>query len=212
MPMSCARFRFQTGQKDVERLSAVHQLLRPGRGPGAPRVGASALNKASIVFICSLWEAYCEDLAEEAVAHITSTLLDPSELSEGTKHSLADSGIDPWDLAGEAWQVKLAEHVEIKVEKLNTPKTANIDNLFGTGAGMTGVSKGWKWQNSAPAKARKKLDELVSLRGALAHGQEDRAVSKAEVTDALVLVEHLVSATDAEVNVQVETLTGTPLF
>lgn len=212
MPKSAARKRFQNSQKDVNQLSALHQRLKPGPGPGAPKVGASALNRASIVFICSLWEAYCEDLAEEAVAHITSALTDPSVLSDGTKHSLATSCVEPWDLAGDAWQLKLAEHVKSKVEKLNTPKTENIDNLFSTGAGLSGVSKGWKWQNSTPAKARKKLDELVSLRGALAHGQEETAVLKSDVTDALALVEHLVSATDPEVNRQVDTLAGTPLF
>jgi len=212
MSMSAARKRFQSGQKDVKQLSALHQRLKPGPGPGAPKVGASALNKASIVFICSVWEAYCEDLADEAVTHITSTLTNPGKLSAGTKHSLATSGIQPWDLAGDAWRVKLGEHIKVKVEKLNTPKTENIDNLFSTGAGLTGVSRGWKWQNSTPAKARAKLDELVSLRGALAHGQEETAVLKSDVTEALALVEHLVAATDPEVNKQVKTLTATPLF
>ena len=36
--------------------------------------------------------------------HITATLTEPSELSSGTKHSLSESGIAVWDLAGDGWK------------------------------------------------------------------------------------------------------------
>lgn len=207
---SAAHKRFRTSQRDIDQLAALHDDLKPGNGPGAPKVGAGALNKASIIFICAVWEAYCEDLVE-ATSHVITHLTDPIKLSKGTRHSLTNSGVGPWDLAGNGWKVKLSEHIEAKAKKLNTPNSTNIDNLFSTGTGLAGVSNGWKWQNRTSEQARRQLNQLVSLRGALAHGQK-QTVQNSPVQKARILVEHLVDTTDTKVNEQVHELTGTRLF
>lgn len=108
---SQARAAFEENREDVERLMEIHGDLA-GDAPGRKR-GVEVLNKSAIVLMCAVWEAYCEDLAAEAVEHLVvhaeaATALPKALLKtiaaelESDKNDLAI-----WGLAGDGWKTIL---------------------------------------------------------------------------------------------------------
>jgi hypothetical protein len=67
---SKARAAFDKNCADIDRLMEVHTAYG-GTGAGY-RHQLEVLNKSAIVLLCAIWEAYCEDLAAEAVEHIVA--------------------------------------------------------------------------------------------------------------------------------------------
>jgi RiboL-PSP-HEPN len=69
---------------EIDRLLELHTLVGgPAKGR---RRGLEVLNKSAIVLITAYWEAYCEDIAAEALAHIVkhakSSAVLPNELKK----------------------------------------------------------------------------------------------------------------------------------
>ena len=63
------------------------------------------------------------------------------------------------------------------------------------------------------ARARKKLDKFVTLRGSIAHrGKSLKGVTKAEVIDYLGFIKQLAAKTGGKVNSHVKSVTGKPLW
>lgn len=63
------------------------------------------------------------------------------------------------------------------------------------------------------ARARAKLEKYVTLRGSIAHrGKLLKSVKKSEVNDYFNFIKKLASKTGGKVNIQVETVTGKPLW
>ena len=67
---SKARRAFDQSCDDVERLLEIHADLG-GEAPGRRR-RLEVLNRSAIVLVTALWEAYCEDIAAEALDHLVS--------------------------------------------------------------------------------------------------------------------------------------------
>jgi hypothetical protein len=63
-----ARKSLDDNLEDIRRLLALHATVG-GKGKGR-RYGLGVLNKSPVVLITAYWEAYCEDIAAEALAHI----------------------------------------------------------------------------------------------------------------------------------------------
>src|SRR5713226_2469575 len=78
---------FAESAKDVERLLEIHTGLG-GKGPGR-RYKLEVLNKSAIVLITAIWEAYCEDIAAEALAHIVANVARGSTLPTELKKKIA---------------------------------------------------------------------------------------------------------------------------
>jgi hypothetical protein len=53
---------FQANATDVGHLLDVHELLG-GTDPGRRDASLQVLNRAGVVLVCAIWEAYLEDLA-----------------------------------------------------------------------------------------------------------------------------------------------------
>ena len=66
--VSEARKAFDKNAEDIERLLQLH-AEKGGIGRGR-RYELEVLNKSAIVLITSFWEAYCEDIAAEALEHL----------------------------------------------------------------------------------------------------------------------------------------------
>jgi hypothetical protein len=64
--------RFRTSLLDIERLRSLHRDIG-GPAPGR-RYGLEVINKSAIVLITAIWEAFCEDLASEALKLFVETL------------------------------------------------------------------------------------------------------------------------------------------
>ncbi len=219
---SNARKAFDDNLKDIKRLMELHQ--QEGGTSSGRRFGLEVLNKSAIVLITSYWEAYCEDIAAEALAHIvehssSADALPKALMKEIAKELKADKNeLAIWGVADEKWKgylrTRLENLQETRNRKLNTPKSDNIDQLFESAVGITKVSSSWSWAKKMSVKrARTKLDKFVSLRGSIAHrGQTLKSVKKAEVTDYLNFIKQLTAKTGGRVNSHVKKETGKPLW
>jgi hypothetical protein len=76
--MSRASDIFSESFKEVASLRDIHEKLT-GTGPGY-RPGMEVLNKSAIVLLCAIWEAYCEDVADESLSHLLAQSSDYSML------------------------------------------------------------------------------------------------------------------------------------
>jgi hypothetical protein len=213
---------FRENTEDIERLLKLHEQeggVLPGR-----RFGLEVLNKSAIVLLTSFWEAYCEDVAAEALKHIikkspTAGAL-PAELRRLVAKELKSDAheLRIWDLAGDGWRDTVRNGFEALREarnrKLNTPKAQNIDGLFFSALGIKDISSSWHWPKKMTVeRARQKLDRFVTLRGEIAHrGSASRSVTKAQVVDYYEFIKKIGSRTGGKVNTHVNSVTGTPLW
>src|SRR5487761_296315 len=219
---SKAREAFDKNLADVARLLELHRQ-EASDSPGR-KFGLEVLNKSAIVLITSCWEAYCEDLAEEALNCIVEHAKDSNALSKEIKKIISkdikkdDNELSVWDIADNKWRdvlrLRFQELKETRNRKLNTPKHKNIDDLFESAIGLSNVSKSWLWAKKLTVeKAREKLDRFVELRGAIAHrGKAETAISKAQVEDYLEFIKNAAAKTGGKVNKYVRDITGKDLF
>jgi hypothetical protein len=220
MPSS-AQKRFDENADDVARLLEIHSDL------GGSKVGRrhrlEVLNKSAIVLITAFWEAYCEDLAAEALDHIVGKAPNAGALPKELKKQIASelkaapNEIAVWNLADAQWRTvlkaRLANLAAQRNRKLNTPKSENIDQLFESAIGLNAVSDSWKWGKLSPAKSRTKLDKYVTLRGEVAHrGSAATSCKKKDVLSFFSHVQRLVSKTAGRVDGHVKAVTGTALW
>jgi hypothetical protein len=218
---SQARKAFDQNAKDVKRLLEIHADIG-GDSPGK-RYGLEVLNKSALVLITAVWEAYCEDVAAEAVQHLIQYIPDPAKLPNELKKKVASElkaekhELEIWKLAGNGWRAILQARVySLTAErntKLNTPKTSQINDLFSSALGLSNVSDSWKWRKMSAATAAKKLDNYVTLRGAVAHrGAAATTIKKTHVTGFFSHVKRLVSKTGGRINTHVKDATGKSLW
>lgn len=209
--------RFEESSLKVDQFREIHEKLS---GTDRGWRDLEVLNKSAIVLTCAIWEAYCEDLAGEALEYLLAKIDDPSklplafqkqaakELKKDDLHQLA-----AWKLAGDKWKdylrSRLASLKKSRDLEWNTPSSDRVDAFFADGVGISKVSSAWSWKSVGPAENRKKLDALVQLRGAIAHrGRSLEVVKKFHFTRALVLVTSLVRTTDEKVNTELRAITG----
>lgn len=218
MTDSKAALAFERNRADVDRLMALHEQIS-GDAPGR-RYGLEVLNKSAIVLLCAAWEAYCEDIVSEVVEHYVHHAPDAGCLPQALRKQIAtelnDDKMRMWSLAGDGWREVLKTRLDgLKVERdrmLNTPKTAQIKKLFNDHAGYRDITGHWYWRGRTVESSCDTLDELVTLRGAIAHrvGAED-AVRKINVTKYTELIARLVKKCDHSMTMAAEEVTGKPL-
>lgn len=217
-----ARKSFDANIKDIERLLELHSLV--GGAKKGRRHGLEVLNKSAIVLTSAYWEAYCEDLAAEALEHIVKNAKSSDVLPEELRKQLAKEikaaqhGLEVWKLADKGWKKYLISRLDqLKNRRdfdLNTPKASQIDKLFLHALGINEISTSWKWPKKMTSKrAVPKLDKYVTLRGAIAHrGKGSTTVKRADVVDFLDFISRLAAKTGGEVNRYVKKITGKPLW
>src|SRR5207253_1822226 len=98
--------------------------------------------------------------------------------------------------------------------RFNSPKTAQIDDLFLKALGIAKLSDSWRWSKKMiVARTTKKLDKYVALRGVIAHrGTAATSIRKSQVTDYFNFVKKLVGRTGAAVSRHVRTVTPVSLW
>ena len=107
---STARKAFDANCQDVNRLLDVHGQIG-GSGPGR-RYGLEVLNKSAVVLVTAFWEAYCEDLATEALQHLVEKAETADKLPlELRKHVARELARDEHELA--VWQLASNENGRI---------------------------------------------------------------------------------------------------
>lgn len=218
---SKARGAFDKNCDDIDRLLEIHADLG-GDAPGRRR-RLEVLNKSAIVLLTSFWEAYCEDLAAEALGQLVEKAPSwdklPIELARRVAKDLeADThDLAVWQLAGDGWRQvlvdRLAALTEERNRRLNTPKTERINDLFAVTLGIKKVSSAWYWAGMSRQQAADKLDRYVALRGSIAHrGSGGAAVRKVAVNDFYWHIGKLVAKTGGRVNAVVRRATGVSIL
>lgn len=218
---SAARKAFDASCQDIDRLLKVHTDLG-GKAPGR-RYGLEVLNKSAVVLITAFWEAYCEDLASEALQHLVSHAIAADQLPEALRKQVAKELIrDPhelavWQVAGDGWrqvlQARLAALKTDRDRKLNTPRTSNINELFEQAVGIQKISTSWLVAGHKAASAATRIDHFVTLRGEIAHrGKALRSVRRTDVVEYYELVKMIASKTGGRVNTTVKAATGSSLW
>jgi hypothetical protein len=218
---SKARKAFDENAKDISGLLQLH--TDAGGTQQGRRYGLEVLNKSAIVLITSHWEAYCEDIAAEGLAHLIEHTESANDLPSKLKAQIAielKADLNPlsiWTISDDGWRTVIKSRLAaMKVERdlqLNTPKTDQINALFKNALGVVSMSSGWKWQGMSVESAKKKLDKFVSLRGAIAHrGAASESVTRVQVQDYFGFVQLLASKTGKTVNTYVKAITDKPLW
>lgn len=194
-----------------------------GGGAKGRRFGLEVLNKSAIVLLTSFWEAYCEDIAAEALEHVVGHAPSADKLPEELKKLIAKElkqnadALVIWKVADGGWREVLKSRLaSMQIERnwqWNTPKSGYIDQLFHSALGIPRISDKWRWKRIPPDNARAKLDKYVKLRGAIAHrGSAASSVTKANVTDYFGVLKRLVARTGGTVRAHVRTITSNPLW
>jgi hypothetical protein len=186
--------------KEVLRLIEIHEKMT-GTGRGR-RHNVAILNKSGIVLIVSCWEAFVEDLASHAFSWLLQQAQSPSvfptrvlTLSSKDLREAPDAR-RVWELADGGWRDVLARHrdetLRRSVGRLNTPRPKQVDELFGELLGIARFSTCWRWHNVPNDRVKERLEDLVTLRGEIAHRVvSSRPVKKGDVEAAAQLIQCL---------------------
>ena len=164
---------FISNLQEVDRLADIHASVT-SPGPGRKH-NVEVLHKSGIVLLVACWEAFVEDLASDALAALIEKARDHRVLPEDVQERIAGrlQGKKAWDLAGDGWKQacrnNLKEVLARTTGALNTPKTAQVDELFEKVIGIRKISGNWSWKGRAATASQKALDELIGLRGTIAH-------------------------------------------
>lgn len=210
---SKARDKLDEHKGDIERLRVIHEEV-VGAGPGRKH-DVEVLNRATIVLITACWEAYVEDVCIEGYEHLLKHAKDaegiPAKMrvrASGALRAAKDERL-VWALADNGWRTVLREHWRSEVAALNTPKAANLEDLFHHVLGLKDLASHWSWQGMSASKAARKLDKYVTVRGDIAHRvRHDDAVHKSWTADYLGHILHLADKTDDAVRRHVKSLVG----
>lgn len=218
---SRARSSLDRNADDIRNLIGLHGLVG-GVGRGR-RHGLEVLNKSAIILITAFWEAYCEDIAAEGLAHIVkhgrSANALPTELKRQLAKELkaAPHELEVWKIADRGWKKylegRLGELQTRRNRNLNTPRSDQIDELFLLALGINQISNSWHWRGMSASNAAKKLNQFVTLRGEIAHrGRGLKPVKLAQVKEYYRLVSRLAAKTGGQVQKHMRAITNKPLW
>src|SRR5688572_15932731 len=194
--------------EDVRRLLKFHRE-EAGSTPGR-KYGVEVLNKSGIVLTLACWEAFVEDCATSAFDYLLTAGNSPNAHAEPVRRLVArqikedKNELAVWKLAGDGWRSAMGSYRDAVVKKyvgpLNTPSAQNTDSLFLELIGLADLSKSWMRHKMTSADAAKKLQNLITLRGDIAHRvSSKRSVKKKDVSDGVELVSTLAGITSNRV-------------
>jgi len=177
-----------------------------------------ALGRGTYVLISALWEAFCEDLAHEAVRIVVAGARDwtglPAPLARRIAKDLkADvHELSPWKLTGDGWRSHALERVDglARTTIFNTPKTAQVNSFFAGAVGIGRISDSWMSTFAGDEHPGAALDRAIATRGAIAHGERPRkTLTKKEISLFYQLVSDLVDSTELATAEHIQRVVGT---
>ena len=185
------------------------------------------LNKAAIIFCAAIWEAFVEELVEEAVKHLATHVTNKDNLTPYLRQQIEtqcqklinnDAG-RLWDVASKSIgdlirdnAKRVANTVPSTGKEFNTAKTKQVSALIHGCLGLSTVEVNWTWQGLDCDRAKAKLDKYIEIRGDLAHGK--RSISSVPKTTASQMLTHfslLAAKTDEAIQAHLLAITGVNL-
>jgi hypothetical protein len=209
---------------EVNRLLEIHLQL-VGNKPGYKH-NVAVLNKSAIILLVACWEAFIEDLAETAYNIILRRATNYSQINNkvlgcvGKYIKESKNDLEVWQLAGTGWKNELQKYKEDLfsryIGKLNTPRREQVDELYKMLFGIPSISTNWHWGGMKTENAIKKLDRLITIRGAISHRvTASNKIYKEHVVDYTSFINHLSIAMSNSIRTEIIKLTTTepwPLY
>jgi len=199
---------FAISLADAHRLFAYYDAELARFKPRIPEE-AEVLKRAALIMAVTAFESYIEDYLRETVPPRLSAALTPEKFKLVfevvakkwlKEHPDKPAAFIEW--TGEGWKALLTTNLDQRIKALHTPKSDVVTGLFRHFLGVE-LSQYWLWQGYAFEAACKRLDEIVTLRGRIAHiarkggGQPTKhEVSRIELKKYLTFFEGIVAATE----------------
>jgi len=178
-----------TNLKDVTRLRDIHGRIT-SKGPGRKH-DVEVLHKSAIVLLVACWEAFVEDMIGATLEWMIRHAKDYKAFPVAVLERIASThqGAKAWLLAGDGWKQVLRDNLKEVLARttatLNTPRSEQVDALFEKTIGLKNLSKAWYWKGRSVDQSRQSLNDLVTLRGSIAHRVSGaRHVRLKDVSDA----------------------------
>lgn len=179
---SQAYSRFLKKIRDVELIMEIS-------GSGKAR-RLKVLHKSGIALLAASWETYIEELLKESSIFILNHSLDPSDNAH--KEIIAT----------------VIANLESKLKNFNTPKSGNILNEF-RALGINDIRKAWDRRRMKPGRAPEVLDEFISQRHKIVHGDvSDPSYNKNDLISYKKFIEITVRRTDSYLRQHLYSLIG----
>ena len=175
--------------RDVQQLISAHEELC-GTGPGKKAGGF--LTRSGVVLLCAAWEAYVEDVVEEAANHFTkirkaSNL--PKESQKLLKQHVQSVEDGLWKFE-KNWKGTFQQAVQEKIGCFSGPRHDRVRDLVFNVVGHPGLIQSWDLGES------QKLDAFVEKRNQIAHGEDIPYVKKSDLENYIRTVSSIALATD----------------
>ena len=129
-----------------------------------------------VVYLIAAWESYIEAMVKKGVDVLLNHGNDPGIftykvlLRVSAKLAESKDKREIWKIAGQGWKEQMEEHVRNEVEKFHSPRPDKIDSLFEATLGLKSVSASWIWDGEDNESVKKKLKQIIDIRGSIAHG------------------------------------------
>ena len=185
--------------------------------------GYEVVFRSAVVLMVSHWEAYVEDICGEALDHMVTHVKDPGKLPKEMKKQVAkevkaaQNEIEVWELANQGWKNYIRERMpafrQARERSFNTPKAQNTAEFIKLMIGIDDIRKAWIFDGKDKATVGRQLDDLIKLRGEIAHrGRLPKRLDADFVTAKMTFLRKLVSKTGGRINTHVKQVTGIPLY
>lgn len=179
--------------QDVVRLINTHSELNHS---GGGKRGLGHITRGGVVMLCAAWERYIEDVLIDSAKYLIGDLNCPKSLPMDVQKTIAkeikkdDHELRCLDLAGDGWKTFYLEKIEKETDRINTPKSTVVDDLFKKYVGLGNLSSCW-------TLGSEKIDDFVKARGEIAHtGSEASYITIKNLKDYQDLVIQSVVETD----------------
>lgn len=156
---------FKKNIKQVDKLIEAFTAMRP---PTRGRKHLDHFTRAALIFLCSSWEVYIEQISLEAGSIISKKTRDPRDLPLTVQKTIsgiiknAKHELEPV-LAANDWRLYYCKQIKVYTDKLNTPKKDKVMEIFNKYLGISGE----RIKLETPSLA--KVNEIVRTRGEIAH-------------------------------------------
>jgi len=200
---------FQLALSDVYTLLAADKQTTP-----STHNSTAAFIRSGIILTVTAWETFIEDTLKVHFKNRLEQAIRPEDIlntfnavAAAWINRLGEKRLKPQDLArwsGDGWKTLITEYFSSELLAFNTPKSENIVALFKRYIGYD-IKAVWKWSGITPDEASSRLDELVSMRGALVHRGRTSTdptpyIDRERLIAMITLVEQLAWTTEIELN------------
>lgn len=222
---SNARKRFDENVQDIDNLIDVYQgMVELYENDGDPVPDSyDVLFRSAVVLMVSHWEAYVEDIGSEALAHLIKYAKKADKLPKEIKKLVADdvkaakNEIEVWSLADDGWRQYLTKRLdalkEARDRSFNTPKAQNTADFLRKTLGIADIRSSWGFENTTVEATAQKLDQLIEIRGQIAHrGRLDQRLDGKFVKDHVAFLSKIVSKTGGAISSHVKHVTSKGLW